>query len=91
MVFKITCQINRVDEQHVHRHTISGSKRLFVIDRRKLPASILLGIRDLCTHVALVVVIAGDHIPRNAGERVGSIHTVPCVRKSVTVLITLDA
>ncbi len=62
-----------------------------MIDRREFPASVILGISDLSADVAFVIVVSGDHIPRNTGERISSVHTVPSVCESVTVLIALDA
>lgn len=39
----------------------------------------------------LVVVVAGDDVPRHTGERVGRVNGVPGVRKPVAVVVALDA
>lgn len=87
----ITCQVHCINEQYVYRHAVRRGKRLFVVDGREFPASVVLRISDLRADVALVVVVSGDHVPRNTGERIRSVNSIPSVRKSVTVIIALDA
>lgn len=39
----------------------------------------------------LVVVVAGDDVPRHASEGVRGVHRVPGVREPVAVIVALDA
>ena len=54
----ISRQIHRIDEDYIQSCSIGlVSKRLRVVDRRKVPAVRVLGVLQLCGDVAIVIVL----------------------------------